>query len=238
MRLYFNGCSHTYGDDLADPSTQSWPAVIAKSLGCEFDNDSVSGGSNDRIRYRLLKMADHYDKIYLAWTYTTRFTRYRSDNNHEVNFNPQLNHSLYGDSDEFRLYGKIHYTTWHNELFAFKLWLQDIVLVQRYLASKNKRYVMLNTHHNHIDRWSSAWQNFNDSVKSLLCFDTIDDDQLYSEHREIQSLLAEIDHSRFIGWNQWWLTQMLDQYPVSNTGHLLEQGHKATAEYILEHDPD
>ena len=89
MRLYFNGCSHTFGDDLQDRS-QAWPAIVAKKLNCEFVNDAVSGGSNDRIVYRVIKNIDLYDKFYIAWTYTNRFTLYRSDNNHSVAYNPKL----------------------------------------------------------------------------------------------------------------------------------------------------
>ena len=51
MRLYFNGCSHTFGDDLTDRNC-AWPALISKKLNCEFVNDAASGGSNDRIMYK------------------------------------------------------------------------------------------------------------------------------------------------------------------------------------------
>ena len=179
MRLYFNGCSHTFGDDLKDQN-QAWPALIAKNLHCDFLNDSVSGGTNDRIMYKTIKHATEFDQFYIAWTYPFRFTRYRADNNHDVNFNPQLKHSLYSNQLEFRDYGKIHYAFWNNELYNFKLWLQQVVLLQRYLDSINKPYIMLNSDHNHINRWSTGWNLFNSSVQSLLCFDLMDDDTLYN----------------------------------------------------------
>ena len=94
MRLYFNGCSHTYGDDLLDRTT-AWPSLIAKKYNCNFLNDSVSGGTNQRIIYRTIKHIDQFDKFYIAWTYTNRFTRWRGDNNFEVNFNSQLRNPLY-----------------------------------------------------------------------------------------------------------------------------------------------
>jgi len=236
MKLYFSGCSHTYGDDLSDPATQSWPAIIGSQLGREFLNDSVSGGSNDRIMYRTIKNIDYFDKFYIAWTYTTRFTRYRADNNYEINFNPKLTHTMYGKSSEFLQYGQLHYSVWHNELYSFKLWLQDIILLQALFKSKNKSYVMLNADNNLIDRWTSDWPLFNNSVHSLLCFDLMNDDQLHNEHLEIQNLLKQIDFSHYIGWNSWWLTQLTETYPVGPTGHLLEEGHLATAQYILKHD--
>ena len=115
MRLYFNGCSHTFGDDLVEPTLHSWPAVLSHKINCDFVNDSQSGGTNDRIMYRTIKHIDQFDKFYIAWTYTTRFTRYRSDNNHDVNFNPLLIHSVYGDCYEFKKYGELHYKFYHQK---------------------------------------------------------------------------------------------------------------------------
>lgn len=234
MRLYFNGCSHTYGDDLDQPVTQSWPALIATHLGCDYVNDAVSGNANDNIIYQTIRNTHQFDKIYIAWTYIERFTRYRFDNNYVVNFNPQLINRLYGKDSSFVDYGRIHYTVWYNNLFSFKQWLQSIILLQRYLESYRKPYVMVNSDNNLIDRWSAAWPDFVSSVKSLLCFDLMNDDQLYQEHQEIQSLLAQINFDHYIGWNMWWLTK--DPFATGVTGHYLSSGHEHIAKYILKHD--
>lgn len=235
MRLYFNGCSHTYGDDLSD-KLQAWPSLVAKQLGCSYLNDSISGGSNDRIMYRVLKNRYNFDKFFIAWTYTARFTRYRSDNNHDVDFNPQLKHGLYGDCAEFKNYGKLHYVFWHNELFNFKLWLQNIILLQFFFNAINKPYVMINATNNQIDQWSASWPYFTDSIKSLVCFDLMNDDQLYDEWQEIQQLLSQVDYTHFYGWGKWWITKLHQSHPCGKTGHLLEAGHHAIAEYILNYD--
>jgi hypothetical protein len=235
MKLYFNGCSHTWGDDLIDLN-KAWPSVIARKLGCEFVNDAVSGGTNDRIVYLTIKNAQNFDKIYIAWTYTSRFTRYRSDNNHEVNFNPQLTHTMYNKKPEYKEYGKWHYQIWHNELYSIKFWLQNIILLQRYLESINKSYVMVNATNNYLERWATNRISFNSSVKSLLCFDVMDDTQLSQEHAEIQTLLLQINTTKFIGWNSWWLTKACEDYPVGPTGHLLDTGHQYIADYILDNE--
>lgn len=236
MKLYFNGCSHTYGDELSNPSVQAWPAIVAQDLECEFLNDSCSGGANDRILYRTINQIDQFDKFYIAWTYIERFTRYRADNNYEVCFNPQLTHAMYGTQTEFQQYSKLHYNVWYNELYSFKFWLQDIILLQALFKSKNKSYVMINADNNLIDRWTSDWPLFKDSVKSLVCFDSMDDGQLYAEHLEIQNLLKQIDFSHYIGWNTWWITQLTSTYLCGPGGHLLNDGQLAVAKYILEHD--
>jgi hypothetical protein len=236
MKLYFNGCSHTYGDDLKDPKSSAWPSVLSSELDASFLNDSVSGGTNDRIMYRTIKHLDQFDKFYIAWTYTTRFTRYRADNNHDVNFNPRLMHDLYSKDRNFAEYGKIHYQTWHNELYAIKLWLQNIVLLQRLFESVNKPYVMINSVPNYLDRWLSSWQDFNSSVQSLLCFELMHDDQLLAEHTEIQLLVSQINTNNYIGWQDWWLTKAHSICPVGPTGHALVAGHQYIADYIQKHD--
>lgn len=236
MKLYFNGCSHTFGDDLKNPEHDAWPAVLAETLKCEFKNFAISGGSNDRIKYLTIKHIDEFDKFYIAWTYTSRFTRYRSDNNFEINFNPQMKNALYGTDSDFLDYARLHYKIWFNELYAFKLWLQDIILLQNFFESNNKSYVMINADNNLIDRWTIDWPDFKNSVKSMLCFDRMNDQQLFYEHQEIQKLVKQINFKHYIGWNIWWLYKMSSLYPVGCSNHLLEEGHRATAQYILEHD--
>lgn len=236
MTLFFTGCSFTYGDDLDDPQSQSWPAIVAKKKNQNFVNNAVSGGTNDRIVYQVVKNIDSYEKFYIAWTSIERFTRYRQDNNFEINFNPLLLNSLYRNNYEFREYGKIHYAYWHNNLYAFKLWLQQIRLVQSLLREKKKPYVMMNTLPNNIKRWSADWKNFNNSVKSLLCFDMMDDDLLYKEHIEIQESLGNIDFDNFINWSEWNIGEFCDSFDKGATGHPLSSGHQKIADYIIAHD--
>ena len=236
MKLFFIGCSHTFGDDLDDPATQSWPALVAKELNCEFTNASISGGTNERTLYHTVKNLFGYDKFYIAWTYIQRFTRYRPDNNFEINFNPALSHHLYGQDPAYVDYGRMHYTHWYNELFAFKLWTQQIILLQSFLEKNHKPYVMVNSCPNNIKRWTSSWQEFYDSVQSLLCFDIMDDAQLFQEHQEIQTLVGQIDQKRFLGWNEWCISDLNTRYPSGVTGHLLNQGHQSIADYILDND--
>ena len=236
MSLFFIGCSHTYGADLADPATQAWPALVAKAKGKLFTNAAVNGGTNDRTVYQTIKNSNNYNEFYIAWTYMERFTRYRAENNYEINFNAQLKNSNYGNDYSFKEYSKLHYAYWHNELFTFKQWLQQIILLQRYLESKNKKYTMINSCPNNINRWTSDRNSFNNNVKSLLCFDFMNNDQLLNEHLEIQLLLKEIDFEHFLGWGTWCIAGLRSKYPLGVTSHLLEEGHKAIADYILNYD--
>lgn len=52
------GCSFAYGDELDDPKTQSWAALLGKRLGVPVVNISGKGAGNDRIQRRLFEY--HY----------------------------------------------------------------------------------------------------------------------------------------------------------------------------------
>jgi hypothetical protein len=63
--LYFNGCSFTRGDELTNPEKDSWPSVVSSELQCDFFNDAVSGGTNDRTVYKTLLNANNYDYFFM-----------------------------------------------------------------------------------------------------------------------------------------------------------------------------
>lgn len=50
--LVTNGCSFTFGDELEDPKTQAWPALLAKKLGLPIVNLALPGTGNDCILRR------------------------------------------------------------------------------------------------------------------------------------------------------------------------------------------
>jgi hypothetical protein len=50
--LVTNGCSFTYGDELSDPKTQAWPALLAKKLNLPIVNLALPGTGNDCILRR------------------------------------------------------------------------------------------------------------------------------------------------------------------------------------------
>jgi hypothetical protein len=245
MTLYFNGCSFTYGTELQDPKKHAWPALVAKSLGSVYVNDGIPGGANDRIIYKVLSNVEKYDYFFIAWTFYSRFTEYNPADNFEISFTPMLNldASLHHSDDlkknykKYKTYGEMYYKHWFNELFEFKKWLHQILLLQSFFEKHNKKYLMLNASKNNLNLWLQPDpKTFIDSVRHLLVFfDCISDDQLIDEHNEIQKLSAMIDKSTFIRWNQWCIVDLFGKYPSGPHGHILEDGHKEVAEIVLEH---
>ena len=69
MKIYANGCSFTYGDELTDPYS-AWPYRLADRLGWEVHNMGQSGCSNTSIVRRCMEelCANHYDLVVIGWT--------------------------------------------------------------------------------------------------------------------------------------------------------------------------
>lgn len=244
MNLYFNGCSFTYGDELRCPEYSAWPALVASALGCDFVNDAVSGGTNDRLVYRTLSSLIDYDWYFVAWTNYARFTEYNPVDNYEINFNAHLNldtslhqsNDLKTNYDKYSHYGRMYYAHWFNQLFEFKKWLQQIILLQSFFKLHKKNYLMLNTVNNHLPLWLESREKFIDSCRCLIdFFDYVNDDQLLTEHDQIQKMHSLIDKTRFVGWNQWHIVDLCATHPCGISGHILESGHSEVAKKVLEH---
>jgi hypothetical protein len=243
MKLYFNGCSFTYGDELANPKHSSWPALVSSRLNLPYTNDAVSGGTNERTLHLTLNQADAHDYFFIAWTSYARFTEYNPADNYEINFNPQLifdlNHHLSDDlrknPSKYKQYGKMFYRCWFNELYELKKWLQQVILLQCFFQCRGKSYLMLNTIHNNLSSWLQPWSTFNDSCRHLISFfDRIDDGQLQNQHQQIQHLNSLIDKSCFIDWGSWCIRDLGATHPRGPGGHILESGHEALATIVVE----
>jgi len=230
--LWATGCSHTYGDDLQDKSS-AWPYLLAKKLGMSCNNNAVSGGSNERVLYESVKF-NTCELAVVAWTYKERFTRYDNLNNFQINFNPSLAHTEYSNLYYFNQYGKLHYAHWSNTLYEFKIWLQQIIVLQKYFESKSQRYLMLNAAQNNYNAFSSSWLEFNNNIKDLVCFDAMNDEQLYQEHIEIQKYIDEINMKCYYSINNFHITDLHNVYPVGKTGHLLDEGHQHLANRLYD----
>ena len=57
MKIYFDGCSWTWGAELEDPYQSRFSKIISDKLGAEEYNISKRGASNHRIVRQLL--VDH-----------------------------------------------------------------------------------------------------------------------------------------------------------------------------------
>jgi hypothetical protein len=234
LKIYANGCSFTYGHELESPQESAWPRLISNHLGGTLVNRATPGGTNQRTVYHTVKDThDDYDLYLIAWSDYSRFTFYKSENNFEINFNAQMKHDLYTKESFYREWGDTLYKHWYNELFAFKLWLQQIIQLQLTLQDKN--YLMINTMPNNLSLWLAPKESFIGSVKHLINFDSMTDEQIIDEYNEIQYYISLIDTAKFYKWNDFYITDLCTQFSVGPGGHILEQGHKNLSNLIIEH---
>jgi len=229
MKIYVTGDSWTKGDGLAYPELESWPSILGNMLGAQVYNDAFLSGSNAHFMYKVIKhLKDDFDLYLIAWTHTSKFTFYKNDNNHDVHFNTILKNNFYDQQDYYKIWGRTLFQVWHNKLYAFKLWLQQIIQMQAVLERANKNYLMVNTHSNNLDQWLAPWPNFIDSVKNLINFNIMSDEQIYAEYEEINYYVKLINTDRFYKWNQFYIKQ-LKFNEVGSDKHPDAIGHIAIA---------
>jgi hypothetical protein len=237
MKLYFNGCSSTYGDELPSETREAttWAAQVAKHYNCDFFNAATSGGTNGRIVSHVIEHIDQFDKFYIQWTHASRFTLVDPANWYEVHFNGMLRHDRYKDRPQFLIFAKYYYTYWHNSLFEFKKWLEEIILLQTFFKYHNKPYLMVSTTNNYYDTYSAGTNTFIDKVGKLIDITNFDDQMLMAQHKKIQNLLGQIDFKFFIPPTTWNF-HAAKHLPRGPNGHPLEEGHLLVAHYIIDYE--
>ena len=75
MKIYFDGCSWTWGAELKDPFQSRYSKIICDELKAEEYNISKKGASNNRITRQLLvdhKNINEFDLVIIQLTYPQR----------------------------------------------------------------------------------------------------------------------------------------------------------------------
>ena len=106
MKLYFDGCSWTKGEELENREDR-FSKLICKKLGAEEYNIAKCGGSNDRIIRNLLveHNIEDYDLAIIQMTFPARTEYY---NKKWIRVNPKHNYSkwLHGENGDIRRLGE------------------------------------------------------------------------------------------------------------------------------------
>jgi hypothetical protein len=239
-QFYFIGCSGTHCDDLTfeKRATHGWPALVSQHHQAQFVNDAVPGGTNDRIIRYVLKNLKKYDRYYIQWSWENRFTLYDADNLYPINFNNQLQHSLYNKKSYFSLFGKLYYTHWSVPIFEFKKWLEQVVLLQNTLEKHNCWYLMMTAHRGLWKKFVVSKDQFISNFSELHDIKNISDDQILEHYDDIQFLLSQINFKKLIDPNKFCANAPTFMFPVGPTNHPLEEGMIYTARTVLEFEKE
>jgi hypothetical protein len=110
MNISCFGCSFTWGLELNNPQTQSWPVKLADQLTATVENYGQCAASNRAIARKLMvHLLDHTpDAVVVMWTYPGRY-EFVIDNNNFVSTHCDSTMSLSGHDvpvyfEQFREY--------------------------------------------------------------------------------------------------------------------------------------
>ena len=72
-KLYFNGCSFVWGDELGDRENQAFSFLLQKKIGCDIINDAERGASNEYILRTTLSrdLSDCF--VVIGWSSLFRY---------------------------------------------------------------------------------------------------------------------------------------------------------------------
>lgn len=243
MKLYFNGCSFTAGDELENPQVQAYPALIAQQRGCEFFNDAVNGGSNERTWMRTIQHLNQFDCFYIQWTFINRFTLYDPKNQWEVCFTESLTNRNYKNKDYYKVFGMYYYTHWDNVYQNYLKWLNQIISLQSLLEKHKKRYIMFYNAKKICLPFLASLENipkeqFIQQIQTSIPIEHLDDTYLMNMHQSISDLLQHIDKSKWIDQAQWNPNEFESDKDSCQTWrteyrHGNESWHRFIADYVM-----
>ena len=206
MLLYTLGDSFTYGEELPNPTTQSWSAVLADKLGYDLINRGKAGCGNSYIVKTAMKQVPKLkpDLVLVAWTTCARIEV--ADEYGVYDISPGWNRR-FSKSYPHRNTLMKYITSYHNELHQYRGWLRSVALLQDFFKLRNVNYKFINTFDNH---------------------------ELNKKYSEIsQEYVDLIDTDQFIGWPNHSMMEWMGDCEKGPKGHPLELGHRRIADAIF-----
>ena len=210
MKLLAVGDSFTYGEELADRNV-AWPYLLGNKLGYTVDNFAKPGAGNTRILRNTIEYADEHDLIIIAWSHFARIEV--ADENGVFTVWPGNAGNLFKGDLAFR-YDLLKYINQHHDdLYLFSQTLINVILLQNYLKSNNKKYIMLDS--------------FNGCYNPNLPRERLKE--------SVPHLLERVDATYYVGWPNESMMEWTYGTPQGPGGHFLEQGHAIVADKIYEY---
>lgn len=207
MLLQTFGCSFTYGEELPDPSTQSWPVLLANKLNYNLDNCGSPGVGNDYIIKTAIKRTPKLNPnlVIVSWTSCGRMEF--ADENDVYDIWPGCNRRF----KVFRPHRNTlikYITSYNNQLHQYRCWLRNVILLQDFFKLRNIDYRFVST------------------------FDNLKLHAIYGKHSN--EYLQHIDTDKFIGWPDSEVIDWVYGYEHGTGGHPLELAHQRIADVIFD----
>lgn len=204
------GDSFTYGDELED-IYQAWPYRLADLLGYEVHNLGLSGCSNDSIVRRTLEelSINCYDLLVIGWTSPGRI-EWKDQIGIPYNVWPGCSiKSKFVDEHPWRGDLINFISEHHTAEYLYQRYLLQVLFLQSYCQCNKINCLMMDIMQVNYYRATGREQH--------------------------DKLEAQIDKTKFIGWNAFGMRELTKNLPKGKGGHPLEQGHQQIAKTIYEH---
>ena len=212
MKIKSFGCSLVYGSDLSDQhmlteadnhSLLTWPSLMAKFLGLEYECHAWPGIGNFKILCDVITQASMVDPavFVINWTWIDRFD-YIDDNERWQTVLPGQ------DCQKAQAY----YRYFHSHLKDVLSAVYNINTAALMLRDRNIPFVMTYMDYNILQPIDPNWH---------------DPRYLASIQKNIQHLLLDFEGKNFLDWSR------SKGLRISDLWHPLEEAHAAAAELML-----
>jgi hypothetical protein len=203
------GCSFTAGEELSNPVTDSWPALVSQEFNLPLHNLGLGGGSNDYIFRTVIEETTKqpFDIVIVEWTEPSRMEVWWEQGNTSVNVTANSRFKQIGDFAWMRDFYKHSY----NDFFGFRKQAVQCIALQEYLKSIGQRYLFTNLSG---FRPHGYWEEYRD---------------------QLGHLWDKVDTTYFVGWPHDGFLEWQGDCPKGPGGHPLELGHQRIASKINEH---
>jgi len=210
MKLKSFGCSFVYGSDLSDhnlsmsePSDITWPGLIAKNLGLEYECYAYPGIGNLKILCNIISQAsfDESAIFLINWTWIDRFD-FVNDAEQWTTLRPSEDDDL----------SKTYYKHLHSQIKDMITSIYAVNTAIDFLSQQNIPFVMTYMDHLLLEHIDPNWHD--PKYVSVI-------------QKKIKNFLVDFDGKNFLNWSR------DNEFAVSENWHPLEQAHQAAAEYMM-----
>ena len=212
-KILFDGCSFTANNGFKTENQCKfhWPHLLSQHYQTKFDNNAISGSSNEEIFHRVISATQRnsYNVVFVQWSEVSRQWVYWGNDtlNRFTIINQGLPIGFQKDRPEVKQYAKLHYTYFNNYYVNLKKWLLQVLALGGYLRSISQPYVFIKGFENSISRFTdveysnNGFKNISPFLKKLLDFDNEPDNVILERINNIQVLLNKVQQLDWLNFD-------------------------------------
>jgi hypothetical protein len=209
MKLLTVGDSFTYGEELGDRN-HAWPQLLANQINYKLVNFGQPSASNDKILRKTMDyvISTPVDLVVIGWSNIGR-SEYADEFGYYDVWPGYQGGLFIKDGCTWRS-GLVDYVSkYHNSEAIHLKFIQQVILLQSFLKSRDIKYIMLNI---------------------------VQNEYYKKKHFDGQlEYFNQVDKETFLGFNDSGMLEWTYGCKTGIGGHFLEDGHQIVAKKINEH---